>query len=222
MVTSSRPCRHTTIDDERHVNACRLHANEQILSPAWTAAHREPAREFFTTVIGREIDAGGSTCVERSAAVVLTRGLCTWARTCCLSLGPDERSSRDSSGRKPAEQVLDVDHAARIVERLAEQRNARYAGFLEQRVAPVAQGLASPPTAMMSARGLMISSTRHATGTATGRRASCALRPRSRCQGSCPHRGIFFERVSERRLSRQNPCACQSAQAITVEVDGAL
>ncbi len=34
--------------------------------------------------------------------------------------------------RQPAEQILDVDHAARIIERLAEQRNARNAGLAER------------------------------------------------------------------------------------------
>ena len=123
------------VDDQRHVDAGRLHADEQVgrRHGGGNVEHR-PA-DLRHRDRSRKIDAAEVEMVRSAFLGLGARRRRSRRRRAIGALN----SSPAASLQEPAEQILDVDHAARIIERLAEQRNARHARFAEHaQAAPTA------------------------------------------------------------------------------------
>ncbi len=106
------------IDDERHVNARRLHADQQVDGGHRGRHVKNLAADFHRRNRPAEIE------------VLKIEALRGRRLGCAVGIRDPQRLA-GCFRHQPAEQVLDVDHAARIVERFPEERYARYACFVE-------------------------------------------------------------------------------------------
>ncbi len=129
------------VDHQRHMGARRLHLHQQV-----ERRHRGRHEQH------RPQDRGAG---QRHRHADLRPRQARARASTALSLG---REPEARLGRQKVDEIADVDHAARIVERFAVDRQARMAGGAEQRSTSLSG--VSAATAMMSARGTMTSATR--------------------------------------------------------------
>ena len=116
------------VDDQRHVDTRRLHADQEVGRRHRRRDVKHRPANLRRRDGPREIDAAEVELLRTRRRRTRLAGFASRRRH------GDARVHGIIGGfvREPAKQILDVDHAARIIERLAEERDARNAGLAER------------------------------------------------------------------------------------------